>query len=197
MTLDSLLKTLRLSLLHPRAGMRAVLDWRLTLQDSALALLLMAVVSAGLLSLVVGPVPAEMDPVSAALLTNPIYLAAMHLVGLGMIALFLHLLGRLAKGRGTLPEAVAMMAWLEAVLIVVSVAQSLIVLLLPPTALILLPLGIILNLWLITSFVAELHGFRSLVLTLLGVIAAFIAAAIAIVFALLLAVALGILHVPG
>ena len=141
MTLNQLVKTLRLSLLSPRDGMRAVLELRLTLQDSVMALALTAVVSAGLISFVVGPMPPEMDPVSAAMLTNPIYLALMQLVGLGMVALFLHLLGRIWNGRGTLPQAVTMMAWMEAVLIIVSVVQSVVVSVVPPLAVILVPLG--------------------------------------------------------
>ena len=197
MTLDSLLQTLRSSLVSPREGIRIVMGWRLSLQDSILALGLTAVVSAGLISLVVGTLPPNMDPVSAAMLTNPIYLALMQFVGLGMIALCLHLLGRVFKGHGTLPEAVALMAWLEAVLILLSVAQSVIVFLFPPLGLILVPLGLMISLWLITNYVAELHGFTSLPLTLFGVIGAFLAAGIVMVFVFFFAFALGILHVPG
>lgn len=197
MTLDSLLKTLNLSLLRPREGIRHVLGWHLSLQDSVLALGLTAVVSAGLISLVVGPMPPEIDPLSAAMLTSPIYLALMQFVGLGMIALFLHLMGRVFGGRGTLPEAVTMMAWMEGLLILLSVVQSVIMFVAPPFGAILVPLGLVISLWLISNYVAELHGFNSLMATLFGVIAAFLAAGVAMIFVFFLAFALGILHVSG
>ncbi|MBC7477855.1 MAG: YIP1 family protein [Pseudorhodobacter sp.] len=190
-----ILQVLQLSLKSPKAAIRTVLNWRLSLGESALALTLMAVLSAGLMSLVVGPLPAGIDPVSAAMLTNPVYLAAVQLVGLAMISLFLFLLGRVAGGRGTLPEAVAMMAWLEGVLILISVVQVVALVLLPPLGLVLLLAGMGLSLWLVTNFVAELHGFPSLLLTLLGVIAAFVGAVIAMILVFLLLFALGVLHV--
>lgn len=190
-----ILQVLQLSFKSPKAAIRTVLNWRLSLGESALALTLMAVLSAGLMSLVVGPLPAGIDPVSAAMLTNPVYLAAVQLVGLAMISLFLFLLGRVAGGRGTLPQAVAMMAWLEGVLILISVVQVVALVLLPPLGLVLLLAGMGLSLWLVTNFVAELHGFPSLLLTLLGVIAAFIGAVIAMIVVFLLLFALGVLHV--
>lgn len=190
-----ILQVLELSLKDPKRAIRAVLNWRLSLVESALALTLAAVLSAGLMSLVIGPLPPGIDPVSAAMLTNPVYLAVVQLGGLAMIALFLFLLGRVAGGRGTLPEAVAMMAWLEGVLVMISVVQVLALLVFPPLGLLLVPVGMVLSLWLITNFVAELHGFPSLLLTLLGVIAAFIGAVIAMILVFFLLFALGILHV--
>jgi len=190
-----ILQVLQLSLKSPKSAIRTVLDWRLSLGESALALTLMAVLSAGLMSLVVGPLPTEIDPVSAAVLTNPVYLAAVQLVGLAMISLFLFLLGRVAGGRGTLPETVAMMAWLEALLILISVVQVVALVLLPPLGLLLVVGGMVLSVWLTTNFVAELHGFASLLLTLLGVIAAFIGAVIAMLLVFLLLFVLGVLHV--
>ena len=195
MTLDMLSKTLVSSLRQPKVGISAVFKWQLSLQDSALALTLTAVVSAVLLSLFIGPLPPEVDPVTAAMLSSPFYLAIVQLVGLAMISLSLHLLGRVFSGHGTLPQAVAMMAWLEVILILISTVQSVALILLPPLGVLLVPVGMVLSLWLITNFVAELHGFESLGLTLLGVIAAFVAAVIAMIVVFFFLFALGILHV--
>ena len=195
MTLETLLKTLQLSLHRPRDGMRVVLGWQLSLSESVTVLSLMAVLSAALISLVIGPLPPEIDPVSAVMLSNPVYLAAVQLAGLAMISTFLDLLGRVAKGNGTLSQAFALMAWLEALMIVVSVAQSVVLLLFPALGLILVPAGMVYSLWLMTNFVAEMHGFRSRFLTLLGVIAAFTGSIIAMILVFFLLFALGILHV--
>ena len=195
MTLDMLLKTLVSSLKRPKEGISAVFKWQLSLQDSALALTLTAVVSAVLISLLIGPLPPEVDPVTAAMLGSPFYLAIVQLVGLAMIAACLHLLGRVFGGQGTLPQAVVMMAWLEVILILISTVQSVALILVPPVGVVLVPVGMVLSRWLITNFVAELHGVGSLVMTLLGVIAAFIAAVFAMIFAFFVLFVLGILHV--
>ena len=195
MTLDMLLKTLVSSLKRPKEGISAVFKWQLSLQDSALALTLTAVVSAVLISLLIGPLPPEVDPVTAAMLGSPFYLAIVQLAGLAMIAVCLHLLGRMFGGKGTLPQAVVMMAWLEVILILISTVQSAALILVPPVGVLLVPVGMVLSLWLITSFVAELHGFVSLAMTLLGVIAAFIAAVFAMIVVFFFLFVLGILHV--
>ena len=195
MNLEILTKTAKLSLLRPREGFRVVLGWNLSLSESALALTLMAVLSAGLISLVLGPVPPEIDPVTARILANPIYLAVAQLAGLVTLGACVHLLGRVTKGQGTIPQAIAMMAWFEALMIAVSLAQSVVLMLVPPLGVLLIPAGMILSLWLIASFTAELQGYASVFLSLLGVIAAFVVAMFGLVFVLFLALALGVLHV--
>ena len=195
MTVEMLSKILVSSLTRPKVGIRTVFKWQLSLQDSALALTLTAVVSAVLITLLIGPLPPQVDPVTAAMFGSPFYLAIVQLVGLAMIAVCLHLLGRVFGGQGTLPQAVVMMAWLEVILILISTVQSVALILVPPVGVVLVPVGMVLSLWLITNFVAELHGFGSLVMTLLGVIAAFIAAVFAMIFAFFVLFVLGILHV--
>ena len=195
MTVEMLSKILVSSLTRPKVGIRTVFKWQLSLQDSALALTLTAVVSAVLITLLIGPLPPQVDPVTAAMFGSPFYLAIVQLVGLAMIAACLHLLGRVFGGQGTLPQAVVMMAWLEVILILISTVQSVALILVPPVGVVLVPVGMVLSLWLITNFVAELHGFGSLVMTLLGVIAAFIAAVFAMIFAFFVLFVLGILHV--
>ena len=194
MTLDTLVKTAKLSLFRPREGLRHVLGWNLSLGESGLALTLMAVLSAGLISLILGPLPPEIDPVTARILTSPIYLAVAQLAGLGALGVCVHVLGSMTKGRGTLPQAIAMMAWFEALMIAISLVQTVVMLVFPPLGLLLVPAGMILSLWLIGSFTAELQGYASVFLSLLGVIAAFVVAMFAVVFILFLALALGVLH---
>jgi len=172
-----------------------VLNWVITPIEAAMALVLMAVVSALLLSLSLGPLPPELDPITRAMLTSPMYLALVQVVGMFALAVSLHLLGRFAKGRGTWPQAILLMAWLEALLIALSVVQVIGVLLLPILGLVLFPLGIVLSVWWVVSFVAELHGFQSFFLTLLGVIAAFVAAVFGMVVVFVFLFALGVLHV--
>ena len=66
MTLNQLVKTLRLSLLSPRDGMRAVLELRLTLQDSVMALALTAYATYAVKASAISPA-GESAPVQSAI----------------------------------------------------------------------------------------------------------------------------------
>ena len=50
-----------------------------------------------------------------------------------------HVLGSMTKGRGTLPQAIAMMAWFEALMIAISLVQTVVMLVFPPLGLLLVP----------------------------------------------------------
>jgi len=194
MTMDQLLNTAVLSLRQPRLGLRVVLSWNLSLTEAILALLVTAIASAILASSIM-VVPPEMDPVSAAILSSPIYLTCAQMAGLTLISIFIHLLGRMAQSQATLAQAVSLMAWAQALWIAFLIVAILTVILLPPLGVILLSVGYVVSTWQQVSFVAELHGFRSLFLTLLGVFAAFVGAMIAAVLILMLLMVLGVLHV--
>lgn len=87
------------------------------------------------------------------------------LVQLGLLvgmALAIHLVGRAMGGSGSFPEALLLMAWLQFIMICVQVVQLLAILVIPPLTGIIFILGLVLFLWLLTNFVAVLHGFRSL-----------------------------------
>lgn len=87
------------------------------------------------------------------------------LVQLGLLvgmAAAIHLVGRAMGGSGSFPEALLLMAWLQFIMICVQVVQLLAILVIPPLTGIIFILGLVLFLWLLTNFVAVLHGFRSL-----------------------------------
>jgi hypothetical protein len=82
--------------------------------------------------------------------------------------------GRWRGGRGELPDAVILIAWLQFIQLLVVAAQILLMIVLPAVAPVLEIAGVILFLWLLVNFVAEMHGFRSLGLVFLGVIITFV-----------------------
>ena len=73
-----------------------------------------------------------------------------------------HLVGRAMGGSGSFPEALLLIAWLQFIMVCVQVIQLLAILVMPPLTGIIFVLGLALFLWLLTNFVAVLHGFRSL-----------------------------------
>ena len=88
--------------------------------------------------------------------------AAILLALLIAMAAAVHLVGRAMGGKGSFPEAVLLIAWMQFILDCVQVLQILALLILPSVAGILFIVGVALSLWLLTNFVAVLHGFRSL-----------------------------------
>lgn len=105
---------------------------------------------------------------------------AVHLGSLVMLIVLVQGLGRTMGGTGRIEETTVLMCWLQFVMMVVSVAQSVLIMLMPPIAALVLFAGVGILLWLLTHFVAVLHGFKSLA----GVFGMILATAFMIAFAL-------------
>ena len=74
-------------------------------------------------------------------------------------------------GTGSFEEAVLLMAWLQFIMICVQAVQAVALLVLPPLAGLIGIAGLFLFLWLLTNFVAVLHGFSSLIKVFLMILA--------------------------
>ena len=74
----------------------------------------------------------------------------------------IHWVGRALGGRGSLEESILLVSWLQFIMVCLQVVQTLSLLVLPVVASLLGVVGLVLFLWLLTNFVAVLHGFKSL-----------------------------------
>lgn len=177
------------SLVRPREAARDVLALRV--DAGALAQAAAAVTCLGVL---LGFAALQMtggavDPVSAAVLERPLAGAAGQLVVMGVLALLTFRVGRLFGGRGGLLGAAAVVVWLNAVTLVIQVAQLVALALIPPLGVLIALATLFWLLWAYANFVTELHGFESPVMVL-GVV---ILTMIALVFGLsMLAAMLGV-----
>mgnify|MGYP001766406553 CR=1 FL=1 len=153
----------RLTAADPRGGMRAVLNLGLPSGAAWGALALTAVVSSLLVHLGAWLVPPpEASAIPALLLASPFRTAAIQAAGLALTALVIQAVGQRFGGRGRLAEAVLAVAWLQIFLIALQAAQLVALVTLPFLA---GPIGLVsmvVFLWLLTAFVAEVHGFRSM-----------------------------------
>jgi hypothetical protein len=120
---------------------------------------------------------------------RPLLLAGVQVFAQGAAAWLAWAVGRFFGGTGTLPQALALLAWVEWVLVLVQVAQVLLLLAVPPLAEATSPLALMLFFWLTASFIAELHGFPNLWKVLLGIILT--AAAMGVVAVFILTALLG------
>ncbi|WP_333817123.1 Yip1 family protein [Tabrizicola sp.] len=166
----------QLTLREPRQAARTLLAEDVPIPARTAGLLLVAVVSALLASLQVGGKLTELDPFSRFMLASPFRAAVFQWLFLALTVVLVHRVGRAFDGRGSLPDALLVVVWLQLPMLALQILQLVATLLVPPLAGIIGLAGFALFLWLMTSFVAELHGFRSrgmvflgLVLTALGV----------------------------
>ncbi len=188
MTPKTLLHAALFTVKDPRAGARAVLEMGLSLQTGATALLLMAVCSTMLSSVIFLYSPMRDDPELAKVFGNPVLLAAVQVAVLALMALVIHVVGRRFDGKGDLAGAVVLTAWLEFVLVLLQVMQLVSLFLPPVIAEALGLLGFVLFIWLLVEFIKELHGFASAIKVLFMILATFLATlfAISLLFAVVL-----------
>ncbi|WP_275565600.1 Yip1 family protein [Psychromarinibacter sediminicola] len=102
-------------------------------------------------------------------------------------------IGRAMGGTGGFGDAILLVAWLQFCLLCLQVVQTAVMLVFPPLAGLIGLAGVGLFFWLLTNFVAELHGFQSLGQVFLMVIVSILG----IVFALSLILTLIGITVPG
>lgn len=148
---------LRETLSQPRAAARRVLALNLPMQSrwQALALVIVLSVLFGQVSI------ALMGGAGAGFMASPL-LSGVVQGGLLLATVFaVHFVGRAFGGRGSFADALVLTAWLQFIMVVVQVLQLLTMVVLPPFAPLLGIIGMVLFLWLLTNFVAELHGFAS------------------------------------
>ena len=133
-------------------------------------LLLVAIVSALLATLQAGTDPQMMDPFSAFMLASPFRTAVMQWLFLALSVVLVYQVGRLFGGRGSFPDALLIVVWLQFLMLILQVAQLVAGLVSPALAGIIGMVGFGVFLWLMTTFIAELHAFPSRGFVFLGMV---------------------------
>lgn len=171
MTLSQRIRSLAvLTLQDPRQAARVLLAEGVPMPARTAGLLLIAIVSALLVSLQVGPEPQALDPFTAFMTASPFRAAVMQWLFLALSVVLVHRVGRAFGGHGSFADSLLVVVWLQLLLLAVQVLQLLLTALAPPLAGIVGLIGFGLFLWLMTTFIAELHGFRSRGLVFLGMV---------------------------
>jgi hypothetical protein len=158
------------SLVRPRVAARRVLDLELRadmLIEAALAITCLGVIL-GALSIRLNP--GAVDQLSAFVIGNPLLGAAVQLVVLAVIVLFVFRVGRFFGGTGDAVGALAIVVWLDAVMVAIQMVQIVALLLFPPFATLLALAAVLWVVWAMACFVSELHGFQNTVVVVGGVI---------------------------
>ena len=181
LTFANIAALVRLTLTQPRAAAAAVMRLPLPMSGRWSALLLAAALSAMLMQVLAAMLPPAVGPDGQALRpVGPLVWAGMVTVGMMITAGLAHSVGRWRGGKGEFPDALILVAWLQFLQLLLVAVQILLMAVLPALA----PLaeigGVLLFLWLLVNFVAEMHGFKSLGMVFLGVILTFVATVFAL-----------------
>lgn len=172
LSLYELGELVKLTVLDPRRGLRTVLDANPSMAARVMALVLMSVASTLIfqLSVHLAPPPVEV-PLITMLREAPIATALSQGVVMLATAALVHVIGRMAGGTGQASDALLAMVWMQAVFLALQIVQTLLLIALPPVGVILSLAALGFFFWILTNFVAEVHGFASVGKVFLGIIA--------------------------
>ncbi len=150
------------SVSDPRGAARWVMTFdmpRIARWEVLLLVVVISVILAQVTVSLLGPPPEEnaLSPIFASPMTTGIIQAC-----LLVIAVFaIYWIGRAVGGTGGFGDAILLVAWLQFCMACLQLLQTAALLLMPPLANMIGVAGFVLFFWLLTNFVAELHGFVS------------------------------------
>lgn len=173
---NDLWRILQLTITDPKRGLRMVLQIDLPIGAGVAGLALMAVASALLLhlSLSVSALPAG-NPLMDMLTASPFGTALIQGVMLVVTAVLVQVLGRAWGGQGRFDQAIVAVVWLQAIFVALQALQLVALLVLAPLSTVIGLVSVGLFFWLLTHFVAELHGFTVAWKVFLGIIMTIVA----------------------
>lgn len=162
LSLQTLLPMVWRTITNPREGAEEVLALGVPRQALWTILLLVLVLSIILGQITTLLVAAATGTEVTGPLASPIVTGVMQLALLLMTIFAIFYIGRGFGGTGSLDEAILLVAWLQFIMVCVQVVQTGLMLFMPPLASLVGIVGLVLFMWLLTNFVAVIHGFRSL-----------------------------------
>ena len=175
LTLSHLLSLARYTVQSPRDGARMVMQANLPMPFRWAALALMAVASSLMAHLSFGLMPAEMQAQMGGAMASPFRTAVLQAALMLGSVYAIHWIGRWRNGKGSFEDALILMVWLQFILLILQVVQIAVQLVMPPLSDLIGILSVAVFLWLLSNFIAELHGFSSVGMTFLGVLATLLA----------------------
>jgi hypothetical protein len=176
---SALIALMRETIVAPKSAALVVLraDLPMVARWQALALVIV-------LSAILGQISVIFMGGGAVALAAPVQAGIIQFIALILTVAGAHVIGRAMGGQGSFADALVLVAWLQALMVAVQVAQVLALLVLPTLSVLIGVLSIVLFLWLLTNFVAVLHGFESLGKVFGGIMLSAFALAVVLVIVL-------------
>lgn len=183
MTLRDVTALLRLTLADPARGARAVLSLGIPRQHHW-TLFLLAITLSGVVYQAAVLIVQPQVPEGAAV-PSGFLMAAVTGGSILFLALAIRWVGRLAGGSGALEDVLLLVIWFQFVLITLQIVELAVMLIAPFLGAVVLYAFLAYIVWVLTNFIAVVHGFTSLGRVFLGMVLALFA------FAFLVSLILG------
>lgn len=183
-----------LTLRDPAAALRRLQGLNLSDGTRWSALFLVVSLSAIMAWLASQLFPVHVETGLNLLVGRPFLMAGAQLGGLVLAAVLIGFGGRAFGGQGRFEDALLMVVWIEALLLVLQAAQVVLMLIFPLIASLLGLAGLALFIYLLVSMTKALHGFQSTALVVIGMIATALIATFVLTF---FATAFGLIEVPA
>jgi hypothetical protein len=151
---DRITALAQLTLQDPRRATRVLLAEDVPMPARTGGLLLVAVASAFLASIHAGLQTAALDPISAFMLSSPIRAAVIQWLFLALSVVLIHNVGQAFGGKGSFPDALLVVVWLQLLMLALQLVQFVAFLLSPALAGMIGLAGLVLFFWLMSSFIA-------------------------------------------
>ena len=166
--LSEFIQLIKQSFVEPRTAARKVLNFNLTIREVGEVVVLAIVVST-LLTQVPSLFITSTDMVDPdvpstgmqELSITPFSALTINATLMAITILAVYLIGNLFGGRGTIRGSMIVNAWIHYMMIIVQVVLFLVTTIVPVLAIVVIPLALFVFFWLLSHFVAVLHGFRS------------------------------------
>ena len=181
--MNPLLTAMRQTLDDPRGVARWIIAQKFAPSVAAMALGLVSILTSILSAVVMLIAPDEMFNFS------PLQLALGQVGGLFVAAGLIVWIGQMFGGKGRFSDAVALVAWAEAIMFALQLMQFIALFVLPAATVVLALVGLALLIWLMVQFIAELHGFANLWAVFFGMIGTLLA--VSFILAAVMAAVLG------
>ena len=184
------LSLLRLTLSDAQSGARAVLGGALPAQAMWTLFLLVMALSGFLSQLTLLLVPFEGEEV---LIPGSGFFLGFMVGGVILLmSVCIRWIGRAFDGTGTMRETILLIIWLQYVMVAVQVVQTALALIAPGLGVLVGWIGMGLMFWLLTNFIAVLHGFKSLGMVFFMILAS----AVGVAFGVSLLLAIVSIFIP-
>lgn len=193
-TVGNILGLVGLTLRDPREGASTILSfaphptviWQMLLLIVIVSIILGEIAAALILGSGrgVAETPLSLSPFSAVFV---------HGGALVLVVVAIHWVGRVLGGTGSFQESLLLMTWMQFIFVVLQVAQTIALLVIPIVAELIGIGALLMFFWLLTNFIAVVHGFRSLGMVFVGMILS----AIGIVLGLSILLAVLGVSIPG
>src|SRR6056297_3036884 len=165
MTGEAFWSLVRQTLFEPRDAAQRIVSSGLSARDGWLALALMAVLNTLVYSLSARlnpPADPAMSEMMGPALGAPLVFAAALFAALALTAVAFRQAGRALGGTATTTDMLVLLAWMQALRLMVQVVLVVLAMAMPALAGIVVIVAAVWGLWILLAFMAEAHGFESL-----------------------------------